>query len=658
MSDLPASELWCPDAAAQPALQLTRFTEHVRDTRGLDLPDYDALWRWSTEDLTGFWASVWEFFGLDEDSSYDEVLADETMPGARWFTGAHLNYAARTLAPGEGDDIAIVDVDEEGRSREWTRSDLRRRAHAFAATLVRHGIGPGDVVVGYLPNVAEAVAAFLGTALVGGIWSSVGQDYAASAARDRFGQLRPKVLVTADGYRYGGKVADRREAIQQLRSDLSGTLVLAVLVDRVGLPVRGDAWLPWEAASSGDETVVAEAVPFDHPLWVLFSSGTTGVPKGLVHSHGGVLLEHLKVLGLQYDMHGGDRFFWFTTPSWMLWNFQVSALALGASILCYDGSPTAPSVDRLWRLAADHGVTVLGASPGYLQACQDAGVEPEALHLDRLRVMSSSGSPLPPSVHAWVADRLPRVPLISTSGGTDVVSGFCGGALNVPIHAGEVPARNLGVALAAWDDAGREVVGQVGELVVTRPMPSMPVKFWDDPGGERYREAYFSVFPGVWRHGDWVTVTDRGSVVVHGRSDSTLNRQGVRMGSADIYAAVEGLAEVTESLVVGLELPDGGYWMPLFVVLQQPATLDEELMTRIRTAIREQASPRHVPDDVIEVPAVPHTGTGKKLEVPVKRLLLDPTSTSAVNRDSVDDPAALDELVRRGRRVLEQRLPR
>ena len=453
------------------------------------------------------------------------------------------------------------------------------RTAAFAQTLRSHGVTAGDRVVGYLPNIPEAVIAFLATASIGAIWSACGQDYSAKAALDRLGQLEPVVLVTADGYRYGGKTHDKRDDVAALQAGLP-TLRATVLASE----------LTAEADTNELDTV---PVDFDHPLWILFSSGTTGLPKGIVHGHGGVVLEHLKAIALQSDIGADDTFFWYTSPSWMMWNFQVAGLLVGATIVCYDGSPTYPNPDALWDIAARVGATVLGTSPGYVLGCTKAGAVPRTEHdLSALRTVGITGSSLPPSSSLWLRDNVgERVQVASISGGTDVVSAFIGGVRTVPVWPGELSAPYLGVALDAWDESGKPVRGEVGELVITKPMPSMPVAFWNDPDGSRYRSAYFDMFPGVWRHGDWITITDHGSIVVHGRSDSTLNRHGIRMGSADIYQAVERLPEIAEALVIGAEQPDGGYWMPLFVVLADDAELTDELRDRIKRTIRDEVSP-------------------------------------------------------------------
>ena len=487
----------------------------------------------------------------------------------------------------------------------------------------------GDRVVGYLPNIPEAVVAFLASASIGAIWSACGQDYSAKAALDRLGQLEPVVLVTADGYRYGGKTHDKRDDVAALQA---------------GLPTLRATVLASELTAEGADELETVPVDFDHPLWILFSSGTTGLPKGIMHGHGGVVLEHLKAIALQADIGADDTFFWYTSPSWMMWNFQVAGLLVGATIVCYDGSPNHPKPDALWDIAGRIGATVLGTSPGYVLGCAKAGAVPRTEHdLSALRTVGITGSSLPPSSSLWLRDNVgERVQVASISGGTDVVSAFIGGVRTVPVWPGELSAPYLGVAMDAWDESGKPVRGEVGELVITKPMPSMPVSFWNDADGSRYRSAYFEMFPGVWRHGDWITITGHDSIIVHGRSDSTLNRHGIRMGSADIYQAVERLPEIAEALVIGAEQSDGGYWMPLFVVLADDAELTDELRERIKRTIRDEVSPRHVPDEIIVAPGVPHTRTGKKLEVPIKKLFQGADPARIVEKSAVDDPALLD----------------
>ncbi|MFF4257073.1 acetoacetate--CoA ligase [Streptomyces sp. NPDC001663] len=640
----------------------SRIAEFAR-RQGIDAGDYAALHRWSVTDLEGFWAAVWEYFDIDADTPYESVLAEETMPGARWFTGATLNYAHHALRNLADEDVAIVALDETGSGYEVTGQRLRAQVASVAATLRDLGVSKGDRVVGYLPNTPHAIVVFLAAASLGAVWSVCGQDYAPNAAADRFAQLEPTVLIAADGYLFNGTTHDRRDAALELARALP-TLKAAVLVDHVGLPWPSRAYpslvVPWEDASTRTEELACTPVPFDHPLWVVFSSGTTGLPKGIVHGHGGVVLEHLKTLSLHSDLGPGDRLLWYTTTHWMMWNLVVSTLLTGATTCTYDGSP-APFArpDVLWELAARHRVTVFGTSPQYLLGMAKFGIDPSVHDLSAIRVVGCTGSALPASAYPWVRDHVGAdVLLASISGGTDIVSGFAGSAPNTPVWAGELSAPHLGVALSAYDAEGFPVVDRVGELVVTRPMPSMPLSFWNDPDGARYRDAYFSAYEGVWRHGDWITVTSHGSVIVHGRSDSTLNRNGVRLGSADIHDVVERLPEIAEALVIGAEEPDGGYWMPLFVVPAAGVVLDEALREKIKGVIRTGASPRHVPDEILEVPGIPHTRTGKKLEVPVKRLLQGAPVEQVVNPAAVDAPELIDYYAhlgadRRGRRSAE-----
>ncbi|MFC9660219.1 acetoacetate--CoA ligase [Nocardia sp. NPDC127606] len=638
MSAVAAAPQWVPDDNDIAGARITDFARFVAERHTVAVPDYHALWQWSVDDLDGFWGSVWDYFELGDRPG--AVLASSEMPGARWFPEVRLNYVDQVVRQARPDRPAIVSVAEDGSVSALSWDDLLNQVAACAQTLRDVGVRSGDRVAGYLPNIPEAVIAFLATASIGAVWSACGQDYSAKAALDRLGQLEPVVLVTCAGYRYGGKHHRRSDEIAELRAGLP-TVVATIVVSQEHL----SGTLNWaDVTAGGDRSTLSTAeVGFDHPLWVLYSSGTTGLPKGIVHGHGGVLLEHLKAMALQSDLGADDTFLWYTSPSWMMWNFQVAGLLVGATIVCYAGSPSFPAPDALWDIAARVHATVLGTSPGYVLACAKAGVVPRREHdLTSLRLIGVTGSALPPSSSIWLRDNVgAHIPVASISGGTDVVSAFAGGARTVPVRPGELSAPYLGVALEAWDDQGNSVHGEVGELVITEPMPSMPVGFWNDPDGSRYHAAYFDTFPGVWRHGDWITRTEHGSVIVHGRSDSTLNRHGIRMGSADIYQAVEQLPEIADALVIGAEQPDGGYWMPLFVVLAEGITLTDDLTARIGAIIRTRTSPRHVPDDVISAPGVPRTRTGKKLEVPVKKLLQGADPTTVVDPSAVDDPALL-----------------
>ena len=621
-----AAPQWVPTDEDVANARVTDFARFVADRTGVTTTDYASLWQWSVDDPDAFWATLWDYFELGRRG--DKVLENESMPGAQWFPGVTLNYVDQVIRNARTDRPAIIYVAEDGTDVEMSWVELLGRTAAFADTLRSLGVGVGDRVAGYLPNIPEAVIAFLATASVGAIWSACGQDYSAKAALDRLGQLEPVVLVAADGYDFGGKHYDKREDVEALQA---------------GLPTLKSTVLASELTARGGELSTVP-VDFDHPLWVLYSSGTTGKPKGIVHGHGGVLLEHLKAVALQSDIGADDTFFWYTSPSWMMWNFQVAGLLVGATIVCYSGSPNAPRPDALWGIASRLRATVLGTSPGYVLGCAKAGAVPREDHdLSALKTVGITGSSLPPSSSLWLRDNIgEHVQVASISGGTDVVSAFIGGARTVPVWPGELSAPFLGCALDSWDESGNPVRGEVGELVITKPMPSMPIYFWNDADGSRYRSAYFEMFPGVWRHGDWITITDHGSVIVHGRSDSTLNRHGIRMGSADIYQSVERLPDIAEALVVGCEQPDGGYWMPLFVVLADDAKLTDDLRERIKKTIRDEVSPRHVPDEIIAAPGVPHTRTGKKLEVPIKKLFAGADAAKVVERTAVDDPDLLD----------------
>ena len=611
--------------------------------------DYADLWQWSVDHPARFWRAVWDFFELrgrngtapaDGDAG---VLADAAMPGAVWFPGVELNYVDHVLRDTNRTSPAIVGVDEGGARTEISWADLPGQIGAVGAELRRLGVRPGDTVAAYLPDTGEAMVAFLATAAVGAIWSGCGQDYGPDGAAARLGQLSPKVLFSADGYRYSGRWIDKRADTAQLLGLLPGE---PALIDTH----RYDDII----AEPTDPDVVA--VPFDHPLWVLFSSGTTGRPKGIVHGHGGVLLEHLKAVNLHGGLGPGDVFFWQTALSWMMWNFRLSGLLCGSTVVCYSGHPLRPQAERLWRLVADEKVTYFGTSPGHLLASRKAGLKPGSSHdLRALSTVGSTGSPLAVDLFEWVKNALGEaVSVSSISGGTDVVTAFAGGTPGVPVVPGELASRYLGVALQSWSPDRRPLVNEVGEMVITAPMPSMPVKFWNDDDGSKYRNAYFAhewadgPAPGVWRHGDWVTVTERGSLIIHGRSDATLNRHGVRMGSADIYEVVEAIDEVGEAFILGIDGPDGGYWMPLFVTMAPGRHLDDALAGEIRRRIRLQLSPRHVPDDIIEAPGVPHTRTGKKLEVPVTGIVAGRTGV-AIDPRSVDDPDLLDWYREQGR---------
>ncbi len=656
MSETTAREgtvLWEPSAEMKEGSTLARYVRWLGETRGLtvDPDDYDALWRWSTDDLEGFWGSLWEYFDIGASTPYQTVLPDRAMPGARWFPGATLNYAEhvfRHLATAP-DKPAVLFASETRELGSISWQELHDRVRAVAAGLRALGVARGDRVVAYMPNIPETAVAFLACASIGAVWSSCSPDFGSPSVADRFAQIEPRVLLAVDGYRYNGKAHDRLDIVARLQEALP-TLQHTVLIPLLAPAARLEglrAARSWDAlveeGAAADLPLTFAPLPFDHPLWVLYSSGTTGLPKAIVQGHGGIVMEHLKALSLQMNVTADDRVFWFTTTGWMMWNLLLGGLLVGATIVLYDGSVAYPSPDALWALAERAGLTLFGTSAGFITACRGAGLRPGHDHdLSRLKKIGSTGSPLPPEGFAWVYDDVKAdVWLVSSSGGTDVCTAFVGGSALLPVRGGEIQCRCLGVKAEAFDAAGQPVLDRVGELVITAPMPSMPLYFWNDPGNRRYRESYFTMYLGVWRHGDWIRFTPDGGCVIYGRSDSTINRLGVRMGTSDIYRVVESLPEVADSLVVDLEALGRASYMPLFVVLRGGAALDDDLQARIRRRIREDVSPRHVPDAIISIAEVPRTLNGKKLEVPVRRILLGHPLADAVSVDSMSNPDAL-----------------
>ncbi|MGI5126797.1 acetoacetate--CoA ligase [Pseudonocardia sp. CA-107938] len=645
--------LWTPDPAHRGPL--AAFTEWVAEHRGVTARDYADLHDWSVADLDGFWSAVVEFCGVRFRTPYRAVLADDRMPGADWFPGGTLNYAEHALTDGPGraaDDVAVEFEREDGLTRTVTHGELRELVARARAGLVAHGVGLGDRVVALAPNSIETLVAFLAAASLGAIWSSCSPDFGARAVHDRFAQIEPTVLIAVDGYVYGGKSYDIRPTVDTLRAQLPG-LRATVLVPYLDADATLDGTVPWAEFTADTGPLEFAAVPFDHPLWVLYSSGTTGLPKGIVHSHGGIVLEHVKALALQLELGPGERFFWFTTTGWMMWNFLIGGLLVGATVVLFDGNPGHPDMGALWRLAERHRVTVFGVSAPYIQASLKAGMRPrDQFDLSAMRAIGSTGAPLSVEGFRWVADAVgEHIQICSTSGGTDVCAAFVGSAPTVPVWLGEISCASLGAAVVAYDEHGNEIVDEVGELVITRPMPSMPVSFWNDHDGTRLHEAYFADYEGVWRHGDWVRVTPRGSFVIYGRSDSTLNRGGVRMGTADFYAVVEGFDEVADSLVIDtteLGAADEGALL-CFVVLAPGAQL-ADIEPQLRKALRSELSPRHVPDRFEIIDKVPRTLNGKKCEVPVKKILAGTDPDKAVSKGALADPDALAPFLAMARR--------
>lgn len=621
---------------------LQGFAAEAAERHGAPDGGYAALWQWSVNEVPRFWRAVWDFFdvqargGVTPAPGYDRILIGTKMPAVQWFPGVKLNYVDQVLRHTHRQGPAIIGIDEAGGRTEITWHDLSGQIGAVANELRRRGVCRGDAVAGYLADMPQAMVAFLATAALGAIWVGCGQDYAPVGAAARLAQLMPKVLFTSNGYRYNDRWIDKRADSAELRQLLPGQPSVISIEEDYPDIIAEPAAPP------------VEPVPFDHPLWVLFSSGSTGRPKGIMHGHGGILLEHLKAVGLHGDIGSGDVFFWQTAPSWMMWNFRLAGLLVGSTVVCYSGNPLWPNADRLWQLITDEQVSYFGTSPAHLQLSRKAGLNPGIDHdLRRLKTLGCTGSPLPSDLFTWVDSHLDNVALSSISGGTDVCTAFAGGTPGVAALPGELATRYLGVDLHSWSANCLPQVNQVGEMVILRPMPSMPIGFWDDDGGSRYRAAYFDHewddgrIPGVWRHGDWVTVTERGSLIIHGRSDATLNRHGIRMGPADIYEVVEAIDAIAEAFVLGIDGPQGRYWMPLFVTLNPGTHLSDVLNDEIRQQIRTKLSPRHVPDEIIEAPGIPHTRSGKKLEVPITAIVGGRTDVP-IDPRSIDRPELIE----------------
>jgi acetoacetyl-CoA synthetase len=613
--------------------------------RGESFPDYESLWKWSVDHPAEFWQTIWEYFDVISHKPYQSVLTGE-MPEARWFEGSTLNYAEHVFRQSRKTSPAILFSSERHESQEITWDEMARQVSCLQTYLRSIGIQPGDRIAAFVPNIPEATHGFLAAASIGAIWSSCSPDFGAESVIDRFQQIQPKVLICVDGYQYGGKQFNKIDIVHEILGKIPSIehVVLIPYLDEHSQVDSIEGGVLWPEVTKGPgSNLIFHAVPFDHPLWVLYSSGTTGVPKAITHCQGGMLLEHLKYLAFHNDVHSSERFFWFTTTGWMMWNYVQAALLHGATIVLYDGSPGYPDLDALWKLAADTRIEHFGTSAPYLIACMKAHLNPgDKYDLSALRSVSSTGAPLPPEAFDWVYEHVGKdIWLCSMSGGTDVCTAFVGGCPEKPVVRGEIQCRGLGCALKAFDDSGNELIDRVGEMVITEPMPCMPIYFWGDPEKKRYRESYFDKYPGVWRHGDWVRITPNGGLIITGRSDTTLNRQGVRIGTAEIYRALHSISEIEDALIIHLD-QDGKDFMPLFVVLKAGLDLTDELRKQIKTTLRTICSPRHVPDDIFIIPEVPYTISGKKMEAPVKKILSGARVDDVVSRDAMRNPKAIE----------------
>ena len=641
--------LWQPSAAVVAGANISHYMNWLGETTPYHFENYRDLWRWSIEDVGRFWQTVWDYFGVVASQPPSQPLARSEMPGAQWFVGARLNYAENVFARMTSEGPALYYKAEDDPLLTMSRQEIYEQTRALAGVLKGMGVQVGDRVVAYMPHIPQAIVGVLAAASLGAVWSSCSPDFGSRSVLDRFSQIEPKVLLAVDGYCYNGKSFPRVDVVRTLQENLPSlerTILVPLLGEETAVSQLNDTIL-WDEAlqdQEGDESSLTFAqLPFDHPLWVLYSSGTTGLPKPIVQGHGGIILEHLKATVFHLDLKPGDRFFWYTSTGWMMWNFLVGGFLSGAAIVVYNGSPAYPDINVLWQLAAETGMTYFGTSAAFISACIKAGIHPkQEWDLGGIRAVGSTGSPLSLAGFQWVYDEINEdLALESLSGGTDLCTAFVGGARTQPIYAGEIQGPSLGAAVFAYNELGESVIDEVGELVITQPMPSMPIYFWNDGEMVRYKASYFEMFPGIWRHGDWIKFNDRGGCVIYGRSDSTINRQGIRMGTSEIYQAVESLPEILDSLVIDLELLGRASYMPLFVVLREGVELTDDLKQRLKQKIRADISPRHVPNEIIAVAQIPYTLSGKKMEVPIRKILLGQAVEKAANPGAMRNPEAL-----------------
>ena len=636
--------IWTPSASYQADTNLTHYLQWLKETKQLDFTDYHSLWRWSVQELSDFWSSLWEYFNIISEGAYDHVLQGDHMPHYKWFQGTYLNYAEHIFRNENEKYPAIIHKTEGQEIKPISWSALKQEVGAVQHFLKSIGVESGDRVVGYLTNTPEATIAFLASNALGAVWSSCSPDFGVSSVIDRFSQIEPKVLFAVNGYQYGGKRFDKNEVVKQIIAALPS--LEKVVIIETGSANEIEQALTWNKIVKDPKNEGAPTftkVPFSHPIWVLYSSGTTGIPKAITHSHGGILMEHLKYLTFHNNIKPGDRCFWYTTTGWMMWNYLQSALLVGGTVVLYDGSPVWPRLGTLWQLAADAKINHLGTSAGYIIANMKRDLEPSK-HYDLSNMISlgSTGSPLPPEGFEWIYSKLkPEVWVTSISGGTDVCSAFVGGHPLWPVYMGEIQCRALGCSLEAFDENSRRLEEEVGEMVITQPMPSMPIFFWNDKDDAKYLASYFEKYEGLWRHGDWIKITKNQGLVIYGRSDATLNRGGVRIGTSEIYRAVDKIDEVADSLVVCVEREGGEYFMPLFVKMQADKVLDEAMIKNIQQTIRREYTPRHVPDVVISVKDIPYTISGKKTEMPVKKILMGQDIDESMNKDALKNPESI-----------------